>query len=123
MRNIHSLKNTSQFREVYEHGRSCVNSLLAVYVLERDSSEQNQDDACEKEIRLGISVSRKVGNSVVRHRVTRIIRESFRFLKPGLQDGCSIVVAARVRAKDKSFSDICDAMRYLCRKLHIYTDT
>ena len=74
------------------------------------------------EQRLGISVSKKVGNSVVRHRITRIIRESFRSLRPGLPQDCSIVVVARPRAKDRSFSDICDALRYLCKKLNSYTD-
>ena len=119
MRNINSLKNTSQFREVYEKGRSYANSLLVVYILaeDRGSSEDQIPDQ-----RLGISVSRKVGNSVVRHRITRIIRESFRSLKPGLPRNCRIVVVARPKAKDKNFSDICDAMSYLCKKLNSFTD-
>ena len=119
MRNIHSLKNTSQFREVYEQGRSYANSLLVVYILAQDGETGNGHIP---EQRLGISVSKKVGNSVVRHRITRIIRESFRSLRPGLPQDCSIVVVARPRAKDRSFSDICDALRYLCKKLNSYTD-
>lgn len=115
MKDIHSLKNTSQFREVYEKGRSYANSLLVVYALAGDGEDQDQ--------KLGISVSKKVGNSVVRHRITRLIRESFRMLRPNLSENCSIIVVARVRAKDKNFSDICNAMRYLCRKLHVYTDS
>ena len=109
MKDINSLKNTSEFKEVYEHGISAVNSLLAVYAL-----------SGEGDLRLGISVSKKVGNSVVRHRVTRLIRECFRQLRPELTPGCSIVVVARVRAGDKSFSDIYGAMKYLCQKLGIY---
>ena len=111
LKDINSLRNTSEFKEVYEHGISAANSLLAVYAL-----------SGEGDLRLGISVSKKVGNSVVRHRVTRMIRESFRKLRPELVPGCSIVVVARVRAgdKEKGFSDIYGAMRYLCRKLKVY---
>ena len=112
MRNIHSLKNTSQFREVYEKGRSAANALLVVYALAGDGEDKDR--------KLGISVSKKVGNSVVRHRITRIIRESYLVLKPGLPEGSRIVVVARARAKDKGFSDICDAMRYLCKKVGIF---
>ena len=79
--------------------------------------EQEKDQNMDP--RLGISVSKKVGNSVIRHRVTRLIRESFRKLRPELVPGCSIVIVARVRAADKSFSDIYGAMRYLCNKLGI----
>lgn len=111
MKDINSLKNTSQYKEVYEHGISTANSLLVVYALKG-----------EGDLRLGISVSKKVGNSVVRHRVTRMIRECFRKLRPNLVPGCSLVVVARVRAgeKGKSFSDIYGAMRYLCQKLGVY---
>ena len=112
MRNINSLKNTSQFREVYEKGRSAANALLVVYALAGDGEDKDR--------KLGISVSKKVGNSVVRHRITRIIRESYLVLKPGLPEGSRIVVVARARDKDKGFSDICDAMRYLCKKVGFF---
>ena len=110
MRNINSLKSASEFREVYNNGRSYANKLLVMYVM-----------ATEEETRkLGISVSKKVGNSVVRHRITRIIRECFIKASPELVKGCSIIVIARVQAKDKNFSDIYDAFIYLCRKLDCY---
>ena len=117
MKDINTLKNTSQFKEVYEHGISAANSLLVVYALAGEGDQENDQ---KRDLRLGISVSKKVGNSVVRHRVTRIIRESFRKLRPELAPGCSIVIVARVRAADKSFSDIYGAMKYLCQKLGIY---
>ena len=109
MRNIDSLKNTSQFKEVYENGSSIANHLLVLYALPVDGDDK----------KLGISVSKKVGNSVVRHRVTRIIRESFVKLAPELPAGYRFVVVARVHAKGKNFSDIYGALLYLCRKINL----
>ena len=106
MKNIDSLKNTSQFREVYENGRSCANGLLVLYVLKNDTAAR----------KLGISVSKKVGNSVIRHRVTRLIRESYLKLEREMPEGYTYVVVARPRAAGKGFSDICNALLYLAGK-------
>ena len=63
-----SLKKNIDFRTVYRHGLSYVDRYLVMYIMD-NKTEKN---------RLGISVSKKVGNSVVRHRLTRLIRESYR---------------------------------------------
>ena len=63
-----SLKKNTDFRRVYNKGSSHSNNLLVMYVLPNNKEEN----------RLGISVSKKVGNSVVRHHLTRLIRESYR---------------------------------------------
>lgn len=67
--------------------------------------------------RLGISVSKKVGNSVVRHRITRLIRESFRLNENMFNSGLDIVVIARTGAKGKDFKEINSAFLHLA-KLH-----
>ena len=63
-----SLKKNMDFRNVYNKGTSHANKLLVMYVLKNDTQRN----------RLGISVSKKVGNSVVRHHLTRLVRESYR---------------------------------------------
>jgi len=68
MRFSESLKKNQQFRAVYEKGTSCASRYLVVYKLENGL----------KRNRLGISVSKKVGNSVVRHHLARLIRENYR---------------------------------------------
>ena len=69
----------------------------------------------QSENRLGISVSKKVGNSVIRHRITRLIREAYRLNNSKFESGYDIVIIARITAKGKSYDDICSALIHLGR--------
>ena len=91
-----SLKKYGDFQRVYRKGKSYANKYLIMYILEQDMQKN----------RIGISVSKKVGNSVVRHRITRLIRESYRLNEGKFVDGLDIVVIAIPGAKEKSFFDI-----------------
>ena len=96
MRNINSLKTYRDFGKVYNHRESYANRLLVMYVLPNQMSYS----------RIGISVSKKVGNSVVRHRMTRLIRESYRLNKEKIKTGYDIVIVARAPKKqEKSLQD------------------
>lgn len=70
--------------------------------------------------RLGLSVSKKVGNSVVRHRVTRLLRESYRLQEEHFRRGYDIIIIARASAKDKSYQEIESAVVHLGKLYHIY---
>lgn len=102
-----SLKKNRDFQNVYKNGKSYANKYLVMYIVKNDL-EKN---------RIGISVSKKVGNSVVRHRLARLIRESFRLNGDKLQCGWDIVVIARNTAKGKNYWDINSAILHLS-KLH-----
>ncbi len=107
-----TLKKNRDFQKVYKSGKSYANKYLVMYVLKNGLD-------CN---RIGISVSKKVGNSVVRHRITRVIRESFRLEKESFLEGFDIVVIARVSAKGKKYSDICSAVLHLGRLHKIMKD-
>lgn len=109
MRNLISLKNSREFAAVYNDGKSKANKYLVMYVLPNDLNE----------IRIGISVSKKVGNSIVRHRLTRLIRETYRLHKEELACGFDIVVIARASAKDKSYWQIESAFLHLVGLHHL----
>lgn len=95
------------FKNVYSKGKSYANKYLVLYVLE---NELNRN-------RIGISVSKKVGNSVVRHRLTRLIRESYRINEKMFNNGLDMVVIARIGSKGKSYKEICSALIHL-GKIH-----
>ena len=88
-----SLKKNRDFQLLYKEGKSRANRYLVLYVKE-NGMEKN---------RFGVSVSKKVGNSVVRHRITRLIRESYRLHEDMFNSGLDMAVIARVSAKGKAW--------------------
>lgn len=104
---FNSIKKNREFVKVYHHGKSYANKYLVMYVLSNDIEEN----------RFGITVSKKVGNSVVRHRTTRLIRESIRLHLDEFEKGYDIVIVARVTAKGRKFSEVESAVLHL-GKLH-----
>ena len=63
--------------------------------------------------RLGISVSKKVGNSIVRHRLKRLIKEAYRLQEDIFYSGLDIVVIARMSAKGISYTETESALLHL----------
>ena len=112
MKYSESLKKNRDFQLVYRKGTSFANKYLVMYVME-NQLEKN---------RIGISVSKKVGNSVVRHRLTRLIRESYRLQEEAFQKGMDIVVIARSSAKGRTYDEIERALLHLGKMHRILKD-
>lgn len=105
-----SLKKNKDFQTVYRQGKSYANKYLVLYIME-NQTEKN---------RIGISVSKKVGNSVVRHHLTRLIRESYRLQEECFQRGYDLVVIARQSAKDVTYKEMESALIHLGKLHKIY---
>lgn len=84
-RRVEHLRSPADFRRVYERRRSVSDGWLIVY-------------ACENalpHLRLGLSVSRKVGNAVRRNRLRRLYREAFRLSRAEMPVGLDLVLIPR----------------------------
>ena len=104
-----SLKKNSDFQKVYRQGKSYANRYLVMYVLE-NHTEGN---------RLGISVSKKVGNSVIRHHLTRLIRESYRLQEDMFNSGLDMVIIARPAAASIGYEEAESALLHLAKLHHL----
>ena len=89
------LRKNAQFSEVYRTHNSFADRFLIMYV--RKNGETYN--------RVGVSISKKVGNSVVRHRVKRLVKEAFRNSEDMFNSGLDIVFVARKNAAFMTYSD------------------
>ncbi len=92
---IKSLTNPL-FSRVYREGRSKADDRIVMLQIENGLPYN----------RIGITVSKKIGNSVVRHRVKRIIKEAYRLHEHEFNSGYDIVMIARKTAETKKSTDM-----------------
>ncbi|RKD31372.1 ribonuclease P protein component [Thermohalobacter berrensis] len=99
------LRNSREFRRVYDKGKSYANKNLVIFFI-RNNLEYN---------RIGFSVTKKLGKSVVRNRVKRLIKEAYRLNSCKIKKGYDIIFLSRIRAKNASYSEIEKAMLHLLK--------
>ena len=107
-----SLKKTKEFKEVYDNKQSHADENIVMYI-RKNEMESN---------RLGISVSKKVGNSVVRHLLCRRAREIFRLTNRYVTKGIDIVIVFRKGADEVSFETLKNSFLKLYKKHKILNE-
>ena len=85
LRPVERLRCASVYRRVFEQGEKLAGSLFILYIL----------PTLEPHSRLGIAVSKRIGNAAVRNRIKRCLREMFRQHKAFLPSSCDVVCVAR----------------------------
>ena len=106
------LGNNTAFQQVYRKGKTRANQNLVMVVLKD----------CEGPTRYGFSVSKKVGNSVTRHRVTRLLREAVRKYDADVTAGNHVVIIARPVVSERDLNDICRSIVKLYKAHHIWKE-
>ena len=100
---IRSLRKGREFQSVYERRNSKANHTLVMYV-SANGLDYN---------RIGIVASKKLGNSVVRHRVKRLIRESMRLNGARFNIGLDLIVIAKRTCVGKTQAEITEAVLHV----------
>lgn len=90
------LCRNNDFRRLYARGKSYVTPLVVVYVMKNRT----------KNVRMGITTSKKIGNAVLRNRSRRVIREAFRGLAGRVRPGFDLVFVARGKTPYVKSTDV-----------------
>lgn len=107
MAKLPTLSRNNEFQRVYAKGRYVASKSLVIYLL---PNRRNK-------LRFGITTSKKVGNSVTRNRLRRLIRENLRLMRETLGTGADLVVVARKADKQANLNSIGKEMRHLLARL------
>lgn len=110
MKKTVSLKRNNDFVRIYKRGTFFPGKYIVIYTM-KNSAGMN---------RLGITVGKKIGKSVRRNRVKRLIRESYRYYEPYIPDGLDIVFVARHTDKPCGFDEIRKEMKFLLKKVQAF---
>lgn len=99
-----SLCKNHEFRRAYAKGKSYVSPVVVTYAVKNR----------RRQVRVGITTSKKIGNAVQRNRARRVIREAFRELSPRVRQGFDLVFVARGRTP---FVKSGEVRRYMLQQL------
>ena len=103
-----TIKENKLFRRLYYKGKKVVGKQLVLYYL-----------PTKEEPQIGYTVRKKVGKAVVRNKVRRRIKESFRGYEKLLNKKCNFVIVARTCAAESSFSEINTCLKELLTKAEL----
>ena len=106
------LKKSWEFQRAYKKGKKYWDAYFVIYIYHTQL----------KQTRLGITVSKKVGKSVQRNRVKRLIRAAFRVLKFKLLPHYDIVVVGRTAACGLTMPEVRDSLHNLFLRASILTN-
>ena len=112
MKNTVSLKENREFSYLYKRGK-CIPADSIVLYYKKNNLGYN---------RLGITCTKKIGKAVVRNKVRRRIRESYREIEERLIGGTyDFIIVARMKAASSEYKNISSALRYLCNKASLFS--
>ena len=104
--NNERLRKNREFRNVMQNGVSHGTRNLVLYIL---ANNLNMN-------RAGFVASKKVGNSVVRNRIKRLLKESYRFYGSNIKTGNDLVFIARLPFARLNYKQAVAEMRYILQR-------
>ena len=107
MKNIPALKKTNEFQRVYRIHDAKKQDSIVMYKAPGTG-------------RIGIVCSKKIGNSVVRHRFSRLVREVYRLNKDHIRKDTDIIIVACEGVKEQGFFEIEASFLTLLKRHSIY---
>lgn len=107
---MNTIKKYRDFKKAYDHGKSFGNRNLVLYVRKNNTDET----------RLGITISKKTGNAVVRNKIRRQIKEIYREFQPRIKTGYDLVFIVKRNVPGISFAQLKSAFNHILRVSRMY---
>jgi ribonuclease P protein component len=101
------LGKKEDFNKVYRYGKSSANHQFVVYVMRQPAVDH---------FRLGVSVSKKLGNAVVRNRIKRLVKEIVRHHGPSIAPKHDFIVIARKPVADMDYAEMEKSLLHVFRR-------
>ena len=108
MRKEKRIKDNKEFQQVFQRGKSMANRQFVIYILEKNDQDT---------FRIGLSVSKKVGNAVTRNRIKRYVRQSFHELEDQIARPVDFVIIARHQTATMSMEEVKSSLIHVLKKL------
>lgn len=99
------LRNNEDFKKVYENGKNYWNRNLVLYIMKNGLDHW----------RVGFTVSKKIGNSVVRNRVKRRLKEIYRKNSNKVKEGYDIIIIPKKNVVDIGHKELESAMLHILK--------
>lgn len=105
------VKKNKEFQEAFKKGKSFANRQFVVYSLKKPEQEH---------FRIGLSVSKKIGNAVVRNQIKRYIRQAFHELENDLHNQFDYIIIARKPTADMGFHEIKKSLTHVLKLSKVF---
>ncbi len=105
------LRKNEEFQIIFKQGKSVANRQFVIYSLEKEK----QDD-----FRVGISVSKKMGNAVKRNHLRRWIKEMIRLRSEEMKTNQDLIVICRLPAVDLEFDQFKSSLYHCMKKANLF---
>jgi ribonuclease P protein component len=106
MKKTFRIKKNTEFQEVFKKGKSVANRQFVVYALKRNSHEN---------FRFGLSVSKKIGNAVIRNQIKRYLRQTLLELQHQIHKDYELIIIARKPAATMKFVEVKSSMVHVLK--------
>jgi len=114
MKKEYRIKKNEEFQAVFKKGKSFANKQFVIYVLRKEEHPH---------FRIGLSVSKKIGNAVMRNKIKRYIREIFYELNNDIDHNNDYVIIARKPVSDMDYHEIRKSLIHVLKVARVLKNT
>ncbi|MBN6187298.1 ribonuclease P protein component [Aneurinibacillus sp. BA2021] len=107
------LRKNEEFQVIFKKGTSVANRQFVIYSLKKDGQEN---------FRVGVSVSKKMGNAVTRNRLRRTIKEAVRLRADEVRQDVDFIIICRQPAVDLEFQSFKESLYHCMRKAKLFKE-